>query len=46
MYYVLATYVTLDYHMDINSYASSVLDNINPNINSITILKWITVQHS
>ena len=33
---------TLDYHTDIDSYASPVLDDINININSVTIVNWIT----
>ena len=39
---VFATQATLDSHTDINAYASSVLDFINTNINSVTTLKQIT----
>ncbi|KAK0154408.1 hypothetical protein N1851_003517 [Merluccius polli] len=39
---VFATQATLDSHTDIDSYASSVLDFINSNINSVTTLKQIT----
>ena len=37
-----AIQATLDSHTDIDSYASSVLDFINTNINSVTTLKRIT----
>src|SRR4029434_5779146 len=39
---VFATQATLDSHTDIDSYASSVLDFINTNIDSVTTLKRIT----
>ena len=39
---VFATQATLDSHTDIDSYASSVLDCINTNIDSVTTLKRIT----
>ena len=39
---VFATQATLDSHTDIDTYASSVLDFINTNINSVTTLKQIT----
>lgn len=40
---MFATGATLDAHMDIDSYASSILDYIDSNINSVTTLKRITM---
>ena len=39
---MFVTQATLDSHTDIDSYASSILDFINTNIDSVTTLKQIT----